>query len=196
MIVAPVQRLTAADRPALEAHFLALAPDDRRLRFGAAISDDGIRNYVHGLDFERDGLFAADDDELKLLAVVHVAFSDGFAELGLSVLAGFRRQGLGNALFQRAVTHLRNRGVREVYVHCLTENQAMMHIARKNGMRIVQEGSESEARLELEPASPDTRLSEWLADQQSANLTLLKHNLRFVRALWSYFPSPGSRSVL
>ncbi len=38
------------ERPRLLAHLLALGADDRHLRFGHALSDDGIRKYVEGID--------------------------------------------------------------------------------------------------------------------------------------------------
>ena len=157
-------RLRPADRSALLAHFVALSKEDRRLRFGAAIHDDGLRDYVGRIDFGRDGVFAAHDDGLNVVAAIHIAMGDGPAELGLSVLPGWRGRGLGDALLKRAVTWLRNRGVLAVYVHCLSENAAMMHLARKNGMRIVYSGAESDGRLQLAQATPQSIFSEQLED--------------------------------
>ena len=162
----PTVRLRVTDRAALEQHFLALDGEDRRLRFGASISDAGLRMYVARIDFERDGLFAVRDGELRLLAVVHVAMGGGAPEMGLSVLPGLRGRGLGNALFARAVMHLRNRGKRRVFVHCISENGAMMHLARRNGMRIVNTGAESDAYLALDPPTPQSRFAEWLQDRR------------------------------
>ena len=161
-------RLRETDRDALEAHFLALDGEDRRLRFGGPIADEGLRTYVARIDFERDGLFAVHDDDSTLLAVVHVAVGNGEAEMGLSVLPGHRGKGLGNALFTRAVVYLRNRGEPKVFVHCISENAAMMHLARKHGMRIVNNGGESDAHLVLEPATPLSILDEWVQDFSSA----------------------------
>ena len=174
-------RLHALDRPALEAHFIQLDSEDRRLRFGSGISDAALRDYVRGIDFERDGIFAVQDDALRPLAVVHVAMGGGPAEMGLSVLPQSRGQGLGDALFRRAVTFLRNRGVGSVFMHCLSENAAIMHLARKHRMRMVRHGSESDARLELEPATADSFISEWLDDQRG-------------RAVQAGFTQPAARA--
>ncbi len=179
-------RLRSSHRPALEAHFIALNPEDRRLRFGAAIGDDALRAYVARIDFERDGAFAVQDDAFHLIAVVHVAVTEDSAELGLSVLAGCRGSGLGHALFKRAVMHLRNRGTREVFVHCLSENAAMMHLARKHSMGIAYSGGETDARLPLKPATANTYISEWIADQQAATVQAMRHHSRFTRALWGF----------
>ena len=178
-------RLRAPDRPALLAHFVALSPEDRRLRFGAAIREEGLEAYVERIDFARDGVFAVQDDELRIVAAVHIAVGDGGpAELGLSVAEGWRGKGLGDALLRRAVVWLRNRGVHGVYVHCLSENGAMMHLARKNGMRIVYSGGESDARLELPAATPGSMLSEWVEDRSASVVRAVRAQARLTQALF------------
>ena len=183
-------RLRESDRGALEAHFLALDGEDRRLRFGSPVRDEVLQEYAARIDFERDGIFAVQDDHFRLLAAVHVAFSGENAELGLSVLSGRRGAGLGSALFSRAVIHLRNRGATEVFVHCLSENGAMMHLARKHGMRVIPAGAETEARLVLEPPTPHSHYLEWMQDNQARALNAARHNMRFSRAVLGIF-SPG-----
>lgn len=178
-------RLRACDREALMAHFLALDADDRRLRFGAAMPDERLRQMVEAIDFERDELFAVADDQLRLLGVVHVALGKGPAELGLSVLPEARGQGIGNALFTRAVMHLRNRSVTEVFVHCLSENVTMMHLAHKHGMRIEYAGSETEAFLRLPQPSTESVLTEWFHDKQADSMHAWKRHSHFTRSLWS-----------
>ena len=157
-------RLRPMDRNALYTHFAALSAEDRRLRFGASIHDEALRDYVDRIDFGRDGIFAVHDENSNVVAAIHIALGDGPAELGLSVLPGWRGKGVGDALLKRAVTWLRNRGVLAVYVHCLSENAAMMHLARKNGMRIVYSGAESDGRLQLPEATAQSLFSEWLED--------------------------------
>lgn len=176
-------RLGPLDRDALARHFLALDREDRRLRFGAAASDEALREYVARIDFEHDGIFAVHDEGLRLVAVIHVACAGPTAELGLSVLPDWRGKGAGNALFERTVTFLRNRGNARVFVHCLAENAAMMHIARKHGMKLLFSGGESEALLELPPATADSYISEWLEDQRAQTVHLMRHNARLARLL-------------
>ena len=192
-ITALTVRLRESDRGALEAHFLSLGAEDRRLRFGGPIADDGLRAYVAHIDFERDGVFAVQDDDLRLVAVVHVAFSDASAELGLSVLPGERGEGLGNALLTRAVMHLRNRGSPEVLVHCLSENAAMMHLARKNGMRIISAGSESDARLASDPPTPHSQFAEWLQDNHASVVQSVRRNAHFSKTFLDFLNPTGSR---
>jgi GNAT superfamily N-acetyltransferase len=164
--------LHASDRPALLAHLTSLEAEDRRLRFGAPLRNEAIAAYVDRIDFVRDGVFAVHDGAMRLLAVVHVAFGSGSAELGISVLPEARNEGLGTALFERAVMHLRNRGSREAFMHCLSENGAMMHIARKLGMRIIPCGAETDARIRVEPPTPQSYFVEWLQEVNSETVRI------------------------
>jgi ribosomal protein S18 acetylase RimI-like enzyme len=187
-------RLGEADRRALTGHFLALDADDRRLRFGASLSDEAIRALEDRIDFGRDEIFGIADDDLRLVAVVHVAFYDGRAELGLSVLPAARGRGLGNALFSRAVMHLTNRGVREVFVHCLSENGAMMHLARNHGMRVVRQGGEADAVLELPGPTASSILAEWVWDQNARLAHELRRGTRtLIGVMESLRPRPARR---
>lgn len=185
-----VARLRNSERESLATHFIALDGEDRRLRFGTSIADEALRAYTDRIDFDADGVFAVHDDDLRLLAVVHVAVTGTSAEFGLSVLPGFRDEGLGSELFARAVMHLRNRGVREVFVHCITENAAMMHLARKHGMRVVPAGAETDAYLELAPSTPHSIVTEWMRDQQAQAIQNLRRSNIFGRALMGIFPLP------
>lgn len=157
---AAVRQLSAYDRAALERHFLALGPDDRRLRFGLALSDRAMRGHVERIDFSRDAVFGVSDDALELVAVAHMAYNLIDGELGVSVLPGHRRRGLGSALLARAHRHARNLGLRVLFVHCLTENGAMMHVAQREGMRVVTLEGETDAFLDLDPPDLASRVSE------------------------------------
>jgi GNAT superfamily N-acetyltransferase len=145
----PVRELTRADRPALERHLLALGGEDRRLRFGVTTSDAATRGYVARMDFDRDAVLGVFDENLELLGAAHVARAAGHAELGVSVLDGHRNSGIGGALLGRAVLRARNWGVHALFMHCLNENAAMMHLARKQDMRITRDAGEADAWLEL-----------------------------------------------
>ena len=138
------------------------------------MSDQGIRTYVDSIDFAKSDVFAVFDDALHIAGAVHLGYGDESAELGLSVLAEARGKGIGNALFTRATVHLSNRFIRSVYMHCLRENAVILHLARKNGMSIVMDGSEADAHLSLPKATPETVASEWMA----ATLALIDYRLK------------------
>lgn len=155
-----IRELSRLERPALERHFLALGAQDRRLRFGVPLNDFAVRGYVARIDFARDALFGVSGDDLHLVGAAHLGRADGHAELGISVLEGQRSRGIGGALLARAHLRARNWGVGALFMHCLTENGAMMRLARKQGMAIVTESHESDAWLELLPADAATQFGE------------------------------------
>ena len=189
------KNLCAADRDALTAHLLALSEDDRRLRFGTAASDATIRDYVARIDFGRDAAFGYFADDLSLGGVAHVAVFDGVAELGVSVLARYRRRGIGSALFARASAFARNHFIRTLFMHCLTENAAMMHIARKSGMKIVIDGGEADAHLELPLLDAGTIAAEFLQERLALFDYSLKAQVLASRRLQAVFTGRRRREL-
>jgi len=170
----PVRALSSIDRAELERHFLVLDPEDRRLRFGATNADATVRAYVKRIAFDRDTVFGVADDNLRLLGVAHLARLERAGELGLSVLKGHRQRGLGGALMARAAMRARNLGLRTLFMHCLAENNAIMHLARKLGMDIVTQAPEADARLSLPPADASSLFGEVLEQR----VALFDHALK------------------
>jgi GNAT superfamily N-acetyltransferase len=175
----PIRELSRFDRASLEPHFLAFGGEDRRLRFGAPLNDAAVRAYVQRIDFERDAAFGVYDDELRLIGAAHVARGDRHAELGVSVLPGHRGRGMGGALLARAHLRARNWGVRALFMHCLAENGAMMHLARKQEMQIVVDSGEADAWLKLSPADASSHFGEVFAQR----VALFDYALKQGRAL-------------
>lgn len=144
-------------------HLLALSAGDRYLRFGYAASDEQIARYVDSLDFGRDEVFGIYNRKLHLIAVAHLAFAGGdefkaCAEFGVSVAEHARGRGYGSSLFDRGVLSARNKGAHMIFIHALSDNVAMLKIARSAGASVVRSGGESEAHLELPPATFDSRM--------------------------------------
>ena len=169
--IVPIRSLGAGHRSRIATHLLALGERDRYLRFGYAANDEQIQRYVDGLDFERDDIFGIFNRRLELIAMAHLAFlphepgAAAGAEFGVSVLATVRGRGYGSRLFDRAVVHARNEGVELMFIHALSENTAMIRIARNAGATLERAGSETEAYLRLPPATLDSRVSELLDEQ-------------------------------
>lgn len=170
----PIRELAPRHRPRIEKHLLLLSSNDRYLRFGYAANDEQIRMYVQKLNFGRDEIFGIFNRRLELVAMAHLAYSldpqwRSCGEFGVSVASQQRGRGLGQLLFARAVRHAQNEGVRMMFIHALSENAAMLKIARNAGSRVERDGSESEAYLTLPPATLDSRWHEVL-DEHIAEL--------------------------
>jgi predicted acetyltransferase len=109
---------------------------------------------------------------LDLVAMAHLAFSVDpqwatCAEFGVSVASHQRGKGLGARLFNHAVMHARNQGVSMIFIHALSENVAMLKIARHAGAKVQRDGSESEAYLSLPEATLDSQLSGMMQEQMA-----------------------------
>jgi RimJ/RimL family protein N-acetyltransferase len=185
----PIRSLARRHRPRVLAHLLSLAPEDRYLRFGYAANDAQIGRYVDNLDFERDEVFGIFNRRLELIAMAHLAYLPDStqlrhaAEFGVSVSPTARGRGYGSRLFEHAVLHARNRHVDTMIIHALSENAAMLRIARQAGASVVREGSESEARLRLPHETLGSHL-EALVEEQAAELDYqLKSNAQRVDLL-------------
>lgn len=168
----PIRPLSPRHKPRILAHLLALSDTDRYLRFGYPATDEHIRRYVSSLDFGRDEIFGIFNRRLQIVAMAHLAFSVDpkwatCAEFGVSVQASQRGRGIGAKLFDRAVTHARNEGVTMFFVHALSENAAMLKIARHAGARVERDGSESEAYLTLPQATLDSQFTGLLQDRMA-----------------------------
>lgn len=162
----PVRSLAERHRPRILAHLLALPPHDRYLRFGYAASDAQIAHYAEQIDFARDEVFGIFNRRLDLIAQAHLAGLPDRreAEFGVSVLPHARGRGYGGRLFDHAVLHARNRGVDTLLVHVLTENTAMLKIARNAGATVERDGGEALARVRLPPEDLRSRLDALVED--------------------------------
>ncbi len=191
----PIRSLGPRHRERITAHLLALGVSDRYLRFGYSATDAQISKYVDMLDFEQDEVFGIFSRRLELIAMAHLAHSvvapnnNGMAvsEFGVSVLPQARNRGFGRRLFEHATLHARNRGIETLLIHALSENVAMLKIARNAGATVVREGSESDAWLRLPPDTLASHVGE-LVEHQAAELDYrLKLHARQVGDLLSVF---------
>lgn len=168
--VAVIRRLGARHRGRIARHLRALDEHDRYLRFGYLANEAQIQAYVDTLDFERDAVFGIYNRRLELVAMAHLAHSVdrnfyACAEFGVSVLPSVRGHGYGSKLFARAMRHARNEGVQLMFIHALSENKAMLSIARKAGASVEYDGSEASAYLRLPPATFESQMTEMVEEQ-------------------------------
>jgi RimJ/RimL family protein N-acetyltransferase len=169
----PIRSLAPRHRERILAHLQQLDERDRYLRFGYIASNEQLQHYVESLDFDRDEVFGIFDRRLRLIALAHLAYeprspaADGKAppaEFGVSVLASARGRGFGTRLFEHAMLHARNRGIDTLFIHALSENAAMLGLARKAGAQLHRDGSESQAVLKLPPETFASHVDELIGN--------------------------------
>jgi RimJ/RimL family protein N-acetyltransferase len=170
----PIRSLAERHRERISSHLLSLEESDRYLRFGFPATDEQIQRYVASLNFERDEVFGIFNRRLDLIAMAHLAYMPApapgsklpaTAEFGVSVVKRARGRGYGARLFEHAVLHARNRGCERLFIHALSENTAMLKIARNAGAIVERDGPESEAWLKLPPDSITSQVGELVNNQ-------------------------------
>jgi GNAT superfamily N-acetyltransferase len=169
----PIRSLSERHRARIETHILSLSESDRYLRFGYPATDEQVQRYVESMDFDRDEVFGVFNRKLELIAMAHLAYlpvpdrqeASATAEFGVSVIGRARGRGYGARLFEHAVLHARNRGCERLFIHALSENAAMLKIARNAGATVERDGPESEAWLKLPPDSISSQVGELVGHQ-------------------------------
>ena len=176
------RKLTFLDKQELIEHLHSLQGEDRRLRFGGAVNDDYITEYVESSCDQTDNKWFGVEEDGKIVAACHCAIINDMAELGCSVDKEYRGHKLAQMMFDRAVTWLRTRGITDVCMHCLAENSVMKHIARKNDMAVVTEFGETDANVHLEPPTPFVHAVDAYADRMAIYDMLYKNNIKVMRS--------------
>lgn len=184
----PIKSLDASHRPRIQEHLSTLPDHDRYLRFGYPATDEQVGRYVDSLNFACDEIFGVFNRRLKLVAMAHLAHPSDpaaahVAEFGVSVLPRYRGKGFGARLFGHAMLHARNRGIGTLFIHALSENATMLHIARKAGARVKRSGPEADAFLQLPPETLASRLEEMVAEGVAAIDYGWKLNLHAIDSL-------------
>jgi GNAT superfamily N-acetyltransferase len=165
----PMRKLHERHRSRVLKHLLALNNEDRNLRFGYAVSDEQIGNYVAAMNFERDDIFGVFGRSLRIVALAHLAFADeaGQGEFGVSVLACTRGRGLGSRLFEHCAVQARNRGASSLVIHLARHNAAMLAIVKHAGATLTFDGPDAIAHLPLPRATWASQV-EALLEHQAA----------------------------
>jgi GNAT superfamily N-acetyltransferase len=188
----PIRSLAQRHRGRIADHLRALSERDRYLRFGYMASDEQIESYVRSIDFGRDEVFGIFNRRLELIALSHLAYErppqlatrPAMVEFGVSVLAQARGRGYGARLFEHAVMHARNRGTDRLFIHALSENTAMLRIARAAGATVERDGSESQAWLKLPPDTLASQVEEAVETHAAeVNYRFKQHVIRLEQLL-------------
>ena len=137
------RKLAHLDKQKLIDHFMNdIVGEDRRLRFGFQIPEPSIKEYIDNsikYDYGYYSMWFVVDDGDEIVATCHVSLNPdtATAEMGCTVSPKYRNQKVGQELFNRGITWARMAGAEHVFMHCLSENKIIQHIAKKGGMTVV-----------------------------------------------------------
>jgi len=161
MIVRP---LTVFEREAVRNFYLALSPDDRRKRFCCSLSDETISGYVDRLNFTRDTILGAFDEQARIIGLAELVRGAAASEMAFSVRPDRRGQKIGTKLMEKLVLRARMCGARKVIVMFLSDNAPMRRMAGRAGMAVSSVDGEAHAAREL-PAPSAEELALWFMEE-------------------------------
>ena len=165
MIIRP---LTVFEREAVRNFYLALSPEDRRKRFCCSLSDDTISSYVDRLNFTRDTILAAFDEQAQLVGLAELVCGAEESEMAFSVRPDRRGQKIGTLLIERLGSRARICGASKVFVMFLSDNTPMRRMALRAGMSVQTADGESHAERDLLPASVQ-EFTHWFLEEGLAH---------------------------
>ena len=189
------RKLAHLDKQKLIDHFMNdIVDDDRRLRFGFEAPDSSVKEYIDNsikYDYGYTSMWFVVDEGDRIVATCHVSLNrdTNTAEMGCTVSPDYRNQKIGQELFNRGITWARMRGAETIFMHCLSENMAVQHIARKGGMAVVTiDPSEKESSITVKK-NPVIAGFEDAVFEQMAVYDMLVRNQKwfftsFLRKFW------------
>jgi GNAT superfamily N-acetyltransferase len=74
-------------------------------------------------------------------------------EFGVMVAEQCRNQGIADQLMSEAIVWIRNRGFDRLYLHCVTWNRAMKHLANKHGLVMQEDHGDADVCSPIPPPS-------------------------------------------
>lgn len=150
-------------------HLKGLSESDRYTRFCYNIKDENIDQFILGILYNSDShhLFIAIQDN-KIIGFGHLARADVDWELAVSVDGANQGQGVADRLIDFMIDWGTTRGVHSVFMHCITQNTKIQHLARKHGLRMIErDGSEVTSKVDLPLPTPLDYTTDFLREQRA-----------------------------
>lgn len=126
--------------------------DTRSMYFGYPAPEEQITKLVDEIvnNPTKHHILVAENDQLEIIGTIHIAhMSDSEVELGVMVAEAYRKQGVSSVMMEYAMTWCQNRGLRNVFMHCLSYNKPIIHLVNKFGLEITKEYGDADARVTL-----------------------------------------------
>jgi GNAT superfamily N-acetyltransferase len=177
-----IRKLWIGELDKYRAHLLRLDPESRRNRFGGAVSDEFIENFValtRGLEVVIHGFFAG--GELRGVGELRPLDEPHTAEAAFSIEKNWQSHGVGSALLERTLLAARNRGIQQMHMSCLAHNRRMQQLARKFDADLSFDFGSVVGEVEAPYPTPMSWLREVFADSHGFATAVLDAQSRFLR---------------
>ena len=164
-------------------HLKNLSESDRYTRFCYNITDENIDRFILSMlyNFEDHHLFTATRDN-KIVGFGHLAREGDNWELAVSVDGESQGQGVADQLMDFMIDWGKTRGVHSVFMHCITQNAKIQHLAKKHGLRMVErDGAEITSKVDLPTPTPMDYTADFIREQKD----LLNQMTDLQRRMWA-----------
>lgn len=161
-------------------HLKNLTDEDRYTRFGFAASSATIDSMILNILYHQDDhhIFTYYTDG-RIVGFGHLAREADAWELAVSVDRAHQGRGIANELMDFMIDWGKTHGVEVLYMHCITENQKIQHLARKHGLKSWDRaGHELTSRVQL----PDPTVFDYTANFVREQSDLAADIVRLQRA--------------
>jgi len=179
-----IRKLWIGEAEIYRDHLLRLDPDSRYARFGGAVADEFVHDYVTttlGLDAVVHGFFAAGvlrgAAELRPLGPVF----GREAEAAFSIEATWQSHGIGSTLLDRTLLAARNRGINKLHMACLADNRRMQELARKFAAELSFDFGSVVGEVAAARPTPLSVLREFISDGHGFATAVLDVQSRMLR---------------
>ena len=159
--------------------------ETRQLYFGVASSQyliDDLMDRITGNPDEHYFLVAREGT--RWVGTIHMAVHNRTVEFGVIVHEDFRGQGVAGIMLEEAILWARNRGYRDLYMHCLGWNKPIQHLCHKYGLETKNCYGDSEVEVKLEPANWITINKEICIKQRNMFHMMLQTTQQFYQEIY------------
>lgn len=149
-------------------HLKCLTDQDKYTRFCYAIRDEQIDKLILNILYNQQDhhLFTASESD-SIVGFGHLAREGADWELAVSVDSDFQGRGVGDKLLSFMIPWAQIHGVQNVFMHCITQNQKIQHLAKKHGLKTVErDGPEITSRVELPRPTTIEYTAEFFKEQR------------------------------
>jgi GNAT superfamily N-acetyltransferase len=159
-----IRKLWKTDASDYTNHLLRLDPTSRRNRFGGAVADSFVRHHANWAFDPSSVIYGFFADGVLRGAAELRPFGIGQAEAAFSIERLWQSHGVGTELLERILLAARNRGVKQLHIICLLENQRMQQLARKFDAEMRRDFDSVIGEVEAPYPTPLSVLREMIAD--------------------------------
>lgn len=159
--------------------------ETRRLYFGISANDYVIDSLIEKvLNKPDDHYVLVAKENKKWVGTIHIAVSGAQVEFGMIVHEDHRGQGIANLMLDEAITWARNRGYKELFMHCMSTNTATRHLCEKNGLATTNMLGDTEVNMSLTPPNIITLSKEAAFKQRNVFHMFLQNSQNLYQELY------------